>query len=144
MKIIILSNVPKTQKKIVDFLHEFKIEDNEISSFENGYEALDYIKRHGVDIVFSDIEMPYMDGFEFAEMVLKVYPDLKGSFFAISGNESRESYQKMEKTGVHRFLQRPIEYRVFKDFIIPEVLRIRFVEEDLSAIDIRHLLSQIS
>jgi len=144
MKIIILNNSSDMQETIVSFLKKFKIANNEIFTFDNGFEALDFIKRNGADIVFSDIEMPYMEGFEFAEIVLKLHPKLKNSFFAISSDENYDSYKKMEKNGVHRFLKKPIDYRIFEDFMMPEILRVRFIEEDLSATDIRYYLNQTS
>jgi response regulator RpfG family c-di-GMP phosphodiesterase len=110
---------------IESFLEDLGVEEDEIFLFENGYEALDFIKINGADIVFSDINMPYMNGFEFAEMVFKVLPSLQNSFFAISGDESRESYLKMKKNGVHRFLKKPIKDEYFRHFVLPEILKRR-------------------
>ena len=143
MKIVILDDSLTIRMIIESFLEEFDIKDNEVFSFENGYEALDFIKINGADIVFSDINMPYMDGFEFAALVFKVIPDLKNSFFAISGDENRESYLKMKKNGVHRFLKKPINATHFKHFILPEIMKIRFREENLSATDIRNLVNKM-
>ena len=33
-------------------------------AFENGSQALEYIRSHEVDVVFTDIRMPVMDGME--------------------------------------------------------------------------------
>lgn len=128
MKIIVLDD-SKTMRIIIEsFLKELDIKNSEIFSFENGYEALDYIKINGADIVFSDINMPYMDGYEFAYLVFKVLPNLKNSFFAISGEESRECFMKMKKIGVHRFFKKPIDSEHFKHFVLPEILKCRAVE----------------
>jgi two-component SAPR family response regulator len=143
MKIIILDASLDISVTIKSFLKDFSINDNEIFSFENGYEALDFIKLNGADIVFSDIEMPYMGGFEFAELVFKVIPDLKNSFFAISGDENRENYMKMKKNGVHRFLKKPINDEHFRNFIIPEILKVRYVEKNLSFTEMRQLISKM-
>ena len=143
MKIVVLNNSETMKLTIDTFLKEFHVKNSEVYSFENGYEALDFIKINGADIIFSDIEMPYMQGFEFAEMVFKVIPDLKNSFFAISGDESHDSYEKMEKNGVHHFLKKPVSYEVFKNFILPEILKIRFVEGNLSFSETRQLMSKM-
>lgn len=143
MQIVILDDSLAIRMIIESFLEEYGIKDNEIFSFENGYEALDFIKQNGADIIFSDINMPYMDGFEFAELVFKVLPDLKNSFFAISGDENHESYNKMKKNGVHRFLKKPINNTLFNNFILPEILKIRFIEGNLSSSEMRQLISKM-
>ena len=125
MKIIVLDDSMTMRMIIESFLSDLGVEDDEIFLFENGYEALDFIKINGADIVFSDIHMAYMNGFEFAELVFKVMPDLKSSFFAISGDESHESFVQMKKNGVHRFLKKPIKNEYFRHFVLPEILKRR-------------------
>ena len=121
MKIVVLDDSMTIRMIVESFLEDLGVNEEEIFLFENGYEALDFIKTNGADIVFSDINMPYMDGYEFAELVFKVIPTLKSSFFAISGEESRESYSKMKKSGVRRFLKKPISVENFKHFVLPEI-----------------------
>ena len=123
MKIVVLDDSMTIRMIIESFLEDLGVEENEIFLFDNGFEALDFIKINGADIVFSDINMPDMSGFEFAELVFKVYPKLKSSFFAISGDESRQSYMKMKQNGVHRFLKKPINNVHFKHFVLPEILK---------------------
>ena len=81
MKIIVLDDSMTIRMIIKSFLEDLGVKDDEVFLFENGYEALDFIKLNGADIVLSDINMPYMDGCEFASLVFKVIPDLKSSFF---------------------------------------------------------------
>lgn len=44
---------------------------------ENGKKALEFIEKNPVDILFTDIKMPFMDGLELAEKAKKLLPDLK-------------------------------------------------------------------
>ena len=125
MKIIILDDSMTVRMIIESFLEDFGVEDDEMFSFENGHEAVEFIKNNTVDIVFTDINMPKMDGYEFAKLVFENKPDLKSSFFAISGDESPESYSNMKKIGVHRFLKKPIDNTHFKHFVLPEILKRR-------------------
>lgn len=129
MKIIILDDSFTVRMIIESFLEDLGVSDEEIVSLENGFDALEYIQRNGADIVFSDINMPKMDGYEFASSLFKVRKDLQNSFFAISGDESRESYRKMKKVGVHRFLKKPIDSEHFNHFLIPEINKRRAMEE---------------
>ena len=125
MKIVVLDDSMTVRMIIESYLEDLGVEEDEIFLFENGYEALDFIKINGADIVFSDIHMPYMDGFEFSELVFRVMPNLKNSFFVISGDENRESFMKMKKNGVHRFLKKPIKNEYFRHFVLPEILKRR-------------------
>ena len=129
MKIIILDDSFTVRMIIESFLEDLGVSDEEIVSLENGFDALEYIQRNGADIVFSDINMPKMDGYEFASSLFKIRKDLQNSFFAISGDETRESYRKMKKIGVHRFLKKPIESDHFNHFLIPEINKRRAMEE---------------
>jgi len=129
MKIVILDDSMTIRMILESFLEDLGVEDDEINMFENGYEALDFIKINGADIVFSDINMPDMSGYEFAMLVLEVYPELKSSFFAISGDENRSAFIKMKNSGVHRFLRKPINSEYFRHFVQPEILKRRANEE---------------
>lgn len=46
-------------------------------SVENGYEALELIKKSGTDILLTDIRMPLMDGLELVKMVKNDFPKIK-------------------------------------------------------------------
>jgi len=129
MKIIILDDSFTVRMIIESFLEDLGVNEEEIVSLENGFDALEYIKNNGADIVFSDINMPKMDGYEFASSLFKIRKDLQNSFFAISGDETRESYRKMKRIGVHRFLKKPIESEHFNHFLIPEINKRRAMEE---------------
>jgi len=129
MKIIILDDSFTVRMIIESFLEDLGVNEEEIVSLENGFDALEYIKNNGADIVFSDINMPKMDGYEFASSLFKIRKDLQNSFFAISGDETRESYRKMKMIGVHRFLKKPIESEHFNHFLIPEINKRRAMEE---------------
>ncbi|MCD6173140.1 MAG: response regulator [Sulfurimonas sp.] len=143
MIIVILNDSSIMHRTIESFLKEFDIKDNEVYSFTNGYEALDFIKINGADIIFSDITMPYMDGFEFAELVFKVVPNLRNSFFAIRGDENRKNFLRMRHKGVHRFLKKPFDIKIFEYFILPEIMKVRFREENSSTYDKKQLVNNI-
>ena len=125
MKIIVLDDSLTIRMIIESMLEELDVDENDIYSFDNGYTALDFIKLNGADIIFSDINMPYMDGYEFAILVFEILPKLKSSFFAVSGEESRDSFLKMKKSGVHRFMKKPINIEYFKHFVKPEIEKIK-------------------
>ncbi|MDQ7045146.1 MAG: response regulator [Sulfurimonas sp.] len=128
MKIIILDDSFTVRMIIESFLEDLDVREDEIFGFENGFKALQFIEKHGADIVFSDINMPEMNGYEFASALFRTRKDLQSSFFAISGDESRESYRKMKKIGVHRFLKKPIDSEHFNHFVWHLVQKHRKIE----------------
>lgn len=128
MKIIILDDSKTIRMFIESFLEELGVQEDEIFSFECGHDALKMIEKNGADIVFSDINMPKMSGYEFASQLFALRPDLKNYFFAISGDETRISYLKMKKNGVRRFLKKPIKTEYFNHFVSPVIFKHRAME----------------
>jgi len=60
----------------------------------NAKEALKLLEENAVDIMFSDVVMPEMDGYQLAQIVQKKYPAMKiqlASGFSDSRNNNRES-----------------------------------------------------
>ncbi|MEA1920004.1 MAG: response regulator [Campylobacterota bacterium] len=131
MKIIVLDDSMTVRMIVESFLEDLGLDEDEIFLFEDGRDALRFIQDSGADIVFSDINMPHMNGYEFARALFKIREDLKHTFFAISGDETRENYAKMKEQGVHRFLKKPIKSEHFKHFVYPEILKCRLAEENL-------------
>ncbi len=129
MKIIVLDDSPTILMFIESYLEELGVDENEIFSFESGFEALKFIKRQGADIVFSDINMPKMSGYDFARKLFILKPHLKSATFGISGDENKESYQRMKNNGVRRFIKKPINAQHFNHFVAPEILKRRMLEK---------------
>ena len=132
MKIIILDDSFTVRMIIESFLEDLGVHEDEIHAFENGFDALKYIEENGADIVFSDIHMPKMNGYEFASSLFRMNKELQKTFFAISGDETRESYRKMKKLGVHRFLKKPIDSEHFNHFVEQAVNRYKSLENKRS------------
>ena len=47
-----------------------------VGDCENGKQASEFVKEHPVDIVLTDILMPYMDGMELSKFLHDNYPDV--------------------------------------------------------------------
>ena len=128
MNVIVLDDSQTIQMIIGAHLEELEISDDEISSFDNGHEALAFIKENGAELIFCDINMPKMNGYEFAKSLFEFRPDLVKSFFVVSGEESGASIQKMKDAGAKRFLKKPIKENQFNHFIQQEIKKIRLSE----------------
>ncbi len=121
MKIIILDDSLTVRMIIEAYLEELGVEDNDIYPFENGIEAIKYIDENGADIIFTDVHMPKMDGYEFVKKVLEYNSALASSIFVISGDEDKAGIKKMKSIGVQRFIKKPINKSIFNHFVAPEI-----------------------
>jgi len=52
----------------------------------NGEEAINYIMHHHVDVLFLDIDMPKLGGFDVARIIVKEYPHIKIIFMSAYDN----------------------------------------------------------
>jgi DNA-binding LytR/AlgR family response regulator len=55
-------------------------------TFVSGQELIEYLKDHHVDVLFLDIDMPHMGGFEVAKIICQNYKDIKIIFMSAYDN----------------------------------------------------------
>lgn len=77
----------------------------------NGNDALAYIQTHAVDILLTDIKMPYMDGLELAKQVFELNPLIKIVIFSSYG-EFEYAKRALEANAVN-YLLKPVEVDEF-------------------------------
>lgn len=74
--ILIVDDEQIERNGIKMLINKYGLELN-IYEADNGKKALEFIEKNPVDILFTDIKMPFMDGLELAEKAKKILPDLK-------------------------------------------------------------------
>ncbi len=72
----------------------------------NGVEALEMIHKLPVDILITDIRMPFMDGLKLSEIVRKEYPEIR--IIILSGYSEFDYAQKAIELGVIEYLMKPV------------------------------------
>ena len=77
-----------------------------VGDCENGQQAAEFVKEHPVDIVLTDILMPYMDGMELSHFLHDNYPDIVIVIF--SGFGEFEYAKKAIQYGVSEYLLKPV------------------------------------
>lgn len=75
--------------------------------FYNGRSALEFLKKHEIDMLFTDICMPYMDGLELISKVRTVWPQLK--IVVLSAYDDFDYVRKAFLMGVKDYLLKPID-----------------------------------
>lgn len=72
----------------------------------DGEEALDIIRSHHVDLLLTDIIMPFMDGLQLTEVLNREYPNIQ--IVILTGHEDFEYARKSIGLGVKAFILKPI------------------------------------
>lgn len=84
--------------------------DISVSFAENGKIGLEAIREGKGDVVFLDLNMPVMDGYEVLENVCR--DDLPSLIIVISGDIQPEAHKKVRELGAIDFIQKPINQEV--------------------------------
>ena len=95
-------------KKIIDWE---SLGFSEIFLAEDGQEALDIIRKNHVDLVLTDIVMPFMDGLTLCKLVKKELPDIK--IVILSGYDDFNYAKQAINIGVEDYLLKPITKNAF-------------------------------
>lgn len=74
----------------------------------HGLEALQFLSTHPVDIVMTDIRMPFMDGIALMESLHRNYPYMK--IIVLSGHSDFGYAQKATQNGVVDYLLKPVSF----------------------------------
>ena len=78
----------------------------------NGKRALEMMRENTVDILFTDIKMPYMDGLELSAAVHEQHPDTKIIIFSAYGEF--EYAKKAMESNVVNYLLKPVDIQEFR------------------------------
>lgn len=77
-----------------------------------GYEALKLMKRKEYDVVFMDIQMPGMDGFETTQVIRNEFPhDRQPFIIAMTACAFKEDKEQCFKAGMDHYLPKPVDIR---------------------------------
>ena len=104
----------------------------------NGRDALQILKEHQVDILFTDIKMPQMDGMTLVEEALALQPDIVTIIY--SSFSEFEYAQKAIRLGVTNYILKPIRVTEFTDCMNKVIRQCRKKRQESARQSIRSLL----
>ncbi|MDO5518172.1 MAG: response regulator [Clostridium sp.] len=87
----------------------------DIYEASNGKEALEFLNDNEVDILFTDIKMPFMDGIALINEVKK--REIKSKIVIFSGYEEFEYAKFATKMGVLNYILKPVNPKEFEETI---------------------------
>ena len=112
MLTILVVDDEKLERKGIRFLLNRRSEEMEILEAANGKAACEILQHRTVDIMLTDIKMPFMDGIELVSVAHKLQPDLQMVIF--SGYGEFEYAQNAISLGVQEYLLKPVKLDAFK------------------------------
>jgi len=96
----------------------------------NGKEALKILKDAPIDILFTDIVMPFMDGLELAQHAKEIYPELKVIIYSAYGEF--EYAKKAIDVSVIQYILKPIDISEFREVMNKVIKKCMEYEEKLN------------
>lgn len=109
--ILIADDEREEQEGVAFLLDEFGYPFEKVFA-ANGRIALNYLSEHHVDILFTDVRMPIMDGLTLAEEARTRFPQLKIIIF--SGYSEFEYARSAIRIGVTSYILKPVNVEEFK------------------------------
>lgn len=111
----------------------------------NGVDALETLKNQAVDVMFTDIRMPKMDGIELVQKIQEF--DHKPLIVAISGFDDFSYAVEMLRNGVQEYILKPVEREKIVDVLkkldekITTQKNEHVVDRKIGRSQIKHLLT---
>lgn len=106
MNILIADDSKMARKIVIRTLDDAITTNKTIHEATNGQEAFDMYKEHNPSILFLDLTMPIMDGFEALEKIKEFDKDAK--VVVVSADIQKSSMDKVRKLGALDFIKKPI------------------------------------
>ena len=112
---ILIVDDEKIERRGIKFLLKNLQIELDIIETSNGQEALKYLQSNKVDILFTDIKMPFMDGIELIKNIKEQKMNMKIVIF--SGYEEFEYAKFAAKMGVEDYILKPVDPDEFEGTI---------------------------
>ncbi len=106
-KIVLVVDDSLTMRKVLSRVLER--EDYEVVTANDGMDAIEKLQEITPDIILTDIEMPRMDGFEFARYVRDNPATIKTPLVMISSRTADKHRNVAAEIGVDAFLGKPVQ-----------------------------------
>jgi two-component system response regulator YesN len=104
-RVIVIDDEATIRKGLIGYINWQDLNCEIIGDFENGLQAIDFLKTSSVDIILSDIKMPGADGIEVAEYVYNNHPESK--IILYTGYSHFEYAKSAIKYNVSDFIIKP-------------------------------------
>ena len=82
---------------------------------KNGKEGIAQLAEHTVDLVITDLEMPFMDGFSFLARLANQRPRIPAVVVTAHGTE--EAGARLRQQGIYRMVRKPFDFAAMQKLV---------------------------
>lgn len=107
-KILIVEDNTTNQLVLLGLLEDYV---EEIDVAKNGKEAVEMFEKGKYELIFMDLQMPVMDGYEATKIIREI--DKEIPIIALTANAMQEEIQKTKSLGMNTHLTKPIDLEKF-------------------------------
>ena len=104
MRVLVVDDDKLARKGLISIMNWEKYGFEVVGDVQNGSKALEFLKDNMVDVVFTDIDMPEIDGIELMERCRTEYPDVKFVIFSV--HEDFRYAQKAMRLGALDYISK--------------------------------------
>jgi len=115
MKILIVDDSQLARMGIIKYLKILE-PSAELFEAESGLEAIEVFKRESPSVVFMDLTMPGMSGYEAIERIMPLDSDVK--IVVVSADIQKIAEEKVIQLGAKMLIKKPINQENIKDILI--------------------------
>ncbi len=83
----------------------------------NGIEALNVLETEWIDIVFTDLNMPEMDGVELVQQMSEDNVMVTIPVVVVSSDRSQARIDALKKSGIRAYLKKPARPETFREVV---------------------------
>ncbi len=138
-KILVIEDEPEVRESYVDM---FEFLGFNIDTAENGMEGLGKLKKQPYQIVFTDLNMPVMDGLQTLRLIKKNYPDIE--VIVITGFATIENAIKAMKQGAFDYITKPVSFEHVRIVLNRCIQTINAKKENKKLRDLNEELSKLN
>lgn len=106
-RLIIVDDEKKLLSGLCDYYPWSDLGYQIVARLTDGEKALQYIRNFPVDVVLTDISMPYLNGIQLAEIVSKEFPQIK--IILLSGYADFKYAQQAIRYNIKGYLLKPVK-----------------------------------
>ena len=110
MKIMVVDDDCESLKAMK---YALELIDCDFQSSNDPVDAIIKLMSNEFDVIITDINMPYLNGFQLARVIKRMKPEIK--FVFMSGSDNAENEQLVLSNGL--YLQKPIDMGMLQDIL---------------------------
>ena len=116
MNVLVVDDSKLARMTLIKSLHS-AFDNLNIGEAANGEEALVLIKQIVPEVIFLDLTMPVMNGFELLEILHKEFPSV--NVIVVTADIQKGSKERIDKLGAKGYVPKPITTVKLKEVLAP-------------------------